>query len=207
MFQTRPLSLPLPFAALALGAVLAAPVAHAAPTVGSAAPDFAAVDSNGKSHRLADFRGKVVVLEWTNADCPYVKKHYAGNMQALQQLAADRGAVWLSVISSAPGKQGHATPAKANELTKSRNAAPTAVLLDEAGTIGRAYDAKTTPHMYVIDAQGVLRYMGGIDSLATSDVADVPKATPFLKDALLAVADGRPVANAVTKPYGCSVKY
>ncbi|MCZ8129988.1 MAG: redoxin domain-containing protein [Steroidobacteraceae bacterium] len=197
-----------PFAALVCAVLLAAAgPALATPRIGAQAPDFTAVDSNGKSHRLADFRGRTVVLEWTNADCPYVKKHYAGNMQALQRLAKENGVMWLSVISSAPRKQGHVAPARANELTKSRNAEPAAVLLDEQGAVGRAYEAKTTPHMYVIDPQGVLRYMGGIDSLATAEVADVEKAQPFLREAMLAVAKDQPVANAVTRPYGCSVKY
>ncbi|MFO0449702.1 MAG: thioredoxin family protein, partial [Pseudomonadota bacterium] len=128
-------------------------------------------------------------------------------MQALQRLAKENGVMWLSVISSAPRKQGHVAPARATALTKSRKAEPAAGVLAERGAVGRAYEAKTTPHMYVIDPQGVLRYMGGIDSLATAEVADVEKAQPFLREAMLAVAKDQPVANAVTRPYGCSVKY
>jgi len=182
--------------------------AFAAPAVGQAAPAFTAVDSKGKEHKLADFKGKVVVLEWTNHDCPYVKKHYtSSNMQNLQKQATDAGVVWLSVISSAPGEQGHVEGAKADELSTSRKAVPTAVLLDPKGTIGKAYDARTTPHMYVIDAKGVLRYAGGIDSIASTKVEDVAKADPYFKTALEAVVKGEDVKQTVTRPYGCNVKY
>ena len=182
--------------------------AFAALAVGQAAPAFTAVDSKGKEHKLADFKGKVVVLEWTNHDCPYVKKHYtSSNMQNLQKQATDAGVVWLSVISSAPGEQGHVEGAKADELSASRKAVPTAVLLDPKGTIGKAYDARTTPHMYVIDAKGVLRYAGGIDSIASTKVEDVAKADPYFKTALEAVVKGEEVKQTVTRPYGCNVKY
>lgn len=185
----------------------AAVPAMAAPAIGQAAPAFTAVDSKGKQHNLADFKGKVVVLEWTNHDCPYVKKHYQANMQSLQKQAQQAGVVWLSVISSAPGEQGFVDGKKADELTASRNAAPTAVLLDPQGTIGKAYDARTTPHMYVIDAKGVLRYAGGIDSIASSKLEDIEKASPLFKTAMEAVVKGENVAQAVTRPYGCNVKY
>jgi hypothetical protein len=179
-----------------------------APAIGNAAPDFAAVDSQGRSRNLREFRGKVVVLEWTNADCPYTRKHYsAGNMQSLQALAQKNGVIWLSVISSAQGKQGYVTGPQANDLTRSRGAAPTAVLLDSAGTVGRLYHAKTTPHLFVVDKSGTLQYMGGIDSIATADVNDIPRAEPYLKEALLAVVEGKAVPHAVTVPYGCSIKY
>ena len=178
------------------------------PEVGRPAPDFTATDSQGNVRRLSEFRGKPVVLEWTNADCPYTRKHYSsGNMQSLQELARRRGAVWLSVISSAPGKQGYVSGAEADALSRSRSAMPAAVLLDPSGALGRLYRAKTTPHMFVVDAAGDLRYMGGIDSIATADVADIQRAEPYFKDALLAVLDAKPVANPVTRPYGCSVKY
>ena len=132
--------------------------------VGQPAPDFTGVDSNGNQHTLRQYKGKTVVLEWTNHDCPYVKKHYnSGNMQQLQQQATADGVVWLSVISSRPGKQGHVSGAKANKLTQSRNAAPTAVILDATSAIGLLYVAKTTPHMYIIDKTGQLVYIGGID--------------------------------------------
>lgn len=182
--------------------------ALAAPAVGQPAPSFAAVDSKGQQHKLADFKGKVVVLEWTNHDCPYVQKHYkSSNMQNLQKQAKQAGVVWLSVISSAPGQQGHVDGAKADELTASRHAVPTAVLLDPQGEIGKAYDARTTPHMYVIDAKGVLRYAGGIDSIASTKPADIEKADPFFKTALESVLKGENVTQSVTRPYGCSVKY
>jgi hypothetical protein len=176
--------------------------------VGQPAPDFGVSDSQGKTRHLADFKGKTVVLEWTNADCPFTRKHYtSGNMQSLQALALKRGVVWLSIISSAPGKQGYVDGAGADDLTRTRHAEPTAVLLDPSGEVGRLYHAKTTPHMFVIDPQGNLRYMGGIDSLATTEVADIKTAEPYLREAMLAVADGQPVAHPVTRPYGCSVKY
>jgi peroxiredoxin len=199
------------FAALSFfGALLAGAAAWATadPQVGQPAPDFSTLDSQGNVRHLADYRGKVVVLEWTNADCPYTRKHYeSGNMQSLQSLAHDRGVVWLTVISSAPGTQGYVDGRHADELTRTRKAAPAAVLLDPSGSVGRLYRAKTTPHMYVIDAKGELRYMGGIDSIATTEVSDIAKAEPYLKEAMLAVVDGQPVAHAVTRPYGCGIKY
>ncbi|MGB5472978.1 MAG: thioredoxin family protein [Gammaproteobacteria bacterium] len=176
--------------------------------VGEPAPDFEGVDTRGTVHRLADYRGKTVVLEWTNHDCPFVRKHYnAGNMQAQQREAAAEGVVWLSVISSAPGKQGHVSPAEADELTRNRNAEPRAVILDSDGRIGRAYQARTTPHMFIIDAAGTLVYMGGIDSITTANPDDIPKATQYVRVALQDMAAGKPVKTPVTKPYGCSVKY
>jgi peroxiredoxin len=195
----------------ACAGLASASVANAAgdePQIGRPAPGFSATDSQGTVRRLADFRGKTVVLEWTNADCPYTRKHYSsGNMQSLQELARQRGVVWMSVISSAPGKQGYVSGPEADALTRSRHAVPTAVLLDPAGDLGRLYHAKTTPHLFVIDAKGDLQYMGGIDSIATADVADIQHAEPYLKEALLAVVDDKPVAHPVTRPYGCSVKY
>jgi hypothetical protein len=180
----------------------------AEPQIGQPAPEFAVKDSKGASRQLSEFRGKPVVLEWTNADCPYTRKHYtSGNMQGFQTLAQKNGVIWLTVISSAPGKQGYVNGPAADALTESRGAAPTAVLLDPAGTVGRLYHARTTPHMFVIDKDGNLQYMGGIDSIATADVSDIPRAEPYLKEAMLAVAQGKPVAHAVTQPYGCSVKY
>ena len=182
--------------------------ASGGPQIGQPAPEFTGTDSKGNPVRLSQYRGKTVVLEWTNADCPYTHKHYAsGNMQSVQALAQKNGVVWLSVISSAPGKQGYVNGPGADALTQSRGAAPTAVLLDPSGTVGRLYDAKTTPHMFVIDKNGALQYMGGIDSIATADTSDIAKAEPYLKEAMLAVTQGSPVAHAVTRPYGCSVKY
>ena len=178
--------------------------AAAALQIGQPAPAFTAVDTAGKTHTLDDFLGKVVVLEWTNHDCPFVKAHYdAGNMQAQQRDATTEGVVWLSVISSAPGKQGHVGPSQADALTASRNAAPTAVLLDESGDMGRAYKARTTPHMYVIDTKGKLAYMGGIDS----GPSNIDAATQYVPAALANVMAGKAADPAVTRPYGCSVKY
>ena len=193
---------------LLIGALLVPKVAAAAPQIGQPAPAFTSTDSKGASVSLNQYRGKTVVLEWTNADCPYTRKHYtSGNMQGVQALAQKNGVVWLTVISSAPGKQGYVNGPAADALTTSRGASPTAVLLDPSGTVGRLYGAKTTPHMFVIDKNGTLQYMGGIDSLATAEVDDIPKAEPYLKEAMLAVTQGAPVAHPVTKPYGCAVKY
>ena len=193
---------------ITLAVALNAVQTSAAPVIGQPAPAFTAVDSNGKSHSLAGFKGKTVILEWTNDGCPYVRKHYgAGNMQKLQQDLTAVGAVWLSVISSAPGKQGHVSGAEANDLTASRGASPTAVLLDPAGTIGRAYDAQTTPHMFVIDKTSVLRYMGAIDDRPSTDTSTIASARNYVREAFAAVSSGAKVAEAATDPYGCSVKY
>jgi peroxiredoxin len=197
-------------AAVLFTAIIGAPAmaAGASLQIGQPAPDFTATDSKGAAQTLSQYRGKTVVLEWTNADCPYTHKHYAsGNMQSVQTLAQKKGVVWLTVISSAPGKQGYVNGPAADALTQSRGAMPAAVLLDPSGTLGRLYGAKTTPHMFVIDKNGTLQYMGGIDSIATADAGDIAHAEPYLKEALLAVVQGTPVAHAVTQPYGCSIKY
>jgi peroxiredoxin len=186
------------------------PCAQAAPATGAAAPAFSGVTSAGETISLADFAGKTVVLEWTNDGCPFVKKHYAAppaNMQTLQKSAAADDIVWISVISSAKGEQGHADAARANELTASRGAAPAHVVLDEAGTIGKLYGAKTTPHMFIITPDGELAYDGAIDSKSSAKVEDIAKATNYVTAALEDIEAGRPVATPVTKPYGCSVKY
>lgn len=190
-------------------ALLGAPrLAHAAPAIGAAAPAFSLPDQDGTMRSLAEFRGKVVVLEWTNHDCPFVRKHYlSGNMQALQALAKEKGVVWLSMASSPEGEQGFVTGPQARELTESRRANPAAVLLDHRSVAARAYAATVTPHMFVIDGQGILRYMGGIDSIRSSRVEDVPRAEPLLRDAMLAVAEGRAPERAVTPAYGCAIKY
>lgn len=197
--------------ALAVAAVLATGAAAAAPTVGRPAPTFSVIDSTGATVSLADFKGKFVVLEWTNDGCPFVQKHYhgnsGGNMQALQQQVRDQGAVWLSVISSAPGKQGHVSGAQADQLSERRGATPTHVLLDASGDVGRLYAAKTTPHMFIVDPEGILIYAGGIDSIPSADVEDISKATPYVELALAQAMAGEPVGHPLTKPYGCSVKY
>src|SRR5258708_28847479 len=182
--------------------------AGAAPQIGQPAPDFTSLDSQGKPVQLHAYRGKTIVLEWTNADCPYTRKHYnSGNMQGMQSLAQQNGVVWLTVISSAPGKQGYVNGPAADALTQSRKAVPAAVLLDPQGAVARLYAAKTTPHLFVIDKNGTLQYMGGMDSIATADEADIPRAEPYLKEAMLAVVQGNTVAHPVTRPYGCSIKY
>jgi peroxiredoxin len=182
--------------------------AMAKPTVGQPAPLFSGTDSNGTQHTLEQFRGRYVVLEWTNDGCPYVQKHYGtGNMQTLQKESTARDVVWLSIISSAEGKQGYADGARANGLTRDRDAAPSAVLLDPDGTIGRLYGAKTTPHMFIIDPQGTLLYMGGIDDIPTANWEDVDKANNHVRTALDEALAGKAVSNASTRPYGCSVKY
>jgi peroxiredoxin len=195
--------------ALTAGALIAS-TAQAAPDTGGKAPVFSGVTSGGETVSLADFAGKTVVLEWTNDGCPFVQKHYAtppANMQGLQKAAATDDIVWISVISSAPGKQGHVSADEANTLTTSRGAAPAHIVLDEAGTIGKLYGAKTTPHMFVITPDGTLAYDGAIDSKSSSKASDIASATNYVTAALADVAAGRPVATPVTKPYGCSVKY
>lgn len=190
-----------------IAASLLAAGAHAA-TVGQAAPGFTLVDQDGQKHSLADFKGKTVVLEWTNHDCPFVKKHYgAENMQAQQGAAADDGIVWLAINSGAPGKQGHVDGAGAKAIMQRDGFKTAAYLLDSSGDTGRAYAAKTTPHMYIIDGDGVLRYNGAIDSIPSADKADIPKATQYVSQALAELADGKPVSVATTQPYGCAVKY
>jgi peroxiredoxin len=182
--------------------------AHAAASIGQPAPDFTANDSNGQMVKLADLRGKVVVLEWTNDGCPFVGKWYrSGAMQQLQRDATARGAVWLSVISSAPGEQGYADAARANQLTLSWSAAPTHVLLDPKGSLGHLYGAETTPHIFVITPAGKLAYMGGADSIASTEVADMARAEPYAREAIFAVLQNQPVLHTVTRPYGCTVKY
>ncbi|WP_341678795.1 redoxin domain-containing protein [Niveibacterium sp. SC-1] len=183
-------------------------LAAAAPAIGQAAPDFSAVDSKGKPVKLSDFAGKPVVLEWTNEGCPYVRKWYgSGEMQKLQRDAAGMGAVWLTVVSSAPGEQGYVDGAGADAMVSKAKAAPAHVLLDPEGRIGRSYGAQTTPHMYVIAADGKLAYMGGIDSIASTRIEDIPKAEPYAREALQAVVAGQAVSKPVTRAYGCSVKY
>src|SRR5512144_2023706 len=175
---------------------------------GQPAPGFTAMDTAGRPVSLADYRGSIVVLEWTNHDCPFVRRHYdSGNMQALQKQATQNGVVWLTIISSAPGGQGYVTGEEADALTRSRNASPTAVIRDPSGEIGHAYDAKTTPHMFVIDPAGILIYMGAIDDQPRNFGADPARANNYVRAALTALKSGQPVANPVTQPYGCSVKY
>jgi peroxiredoxin len=192
--------------AMALASALAQ--AHAAPSVGQAAPDFALKDPSGKTVRLSDFRGRHVVLEWTNPGCPYVRKHYdSGNMPVTQKEAVERGVVWLSINSTEKTHYEYMEPAKVVAWQKERKSQPTALLLDEEGTVGRSYGARTTPHMYIVDPQGRLVYAGGIDSIASSSQADIARAVNYVRQGLGEALAGKPISAAVTRPYGCSVKY
>jgi len=178
------------------------------PPVGGAAPDFSLTDAKGKTHSLSEYKGKYVVLEWFNKDCPFSKKHYVtGNMQKLQTAWTAKGVVWLTVISSAPGTQGYVSAAEENDYMKQMNAKPTAALLDPDGDLGHLYGAKTTPHMFIIDPKGMLIYNGAIDSTSSPDPADIPNSTNYVNAALSEALAGKPVANPATNAYGCSVKY
>lgn len=172
------------------------------------APDFTLVDTNGKKHSLSDYKGKFVVLEWVNFGCPFVKKHYnSGNMQNLQKMYTKKGVVWLTICSSAPGKQGYYEGGEINAILEKKKAAPTAYLLDPEGTVGKMYGAKTTPHMYVINPEGLLIYAGGIDDKRSTRLKDVETAHNYVKAALDAAMAGKPVPTKTATPYGCSVKY
>ena len=181
-------------------------------TVGGPAPAFTAVDTRGRSHSLADYAGKWVVLEWFNHGCPYTKKHYElvngiGNSQAMQQEYTKRGVIWLSVVSSGPGRQGYTSAEKADDMARKKGAAPTAIIRDTAGVLGRLYGARNTPQYAIIDPEGVLRYGGAIDNRKTSSAKDIAGATNYVRAALDSGLAGRPIAVAQTQPYGCEVKY
>ena len=195
-----------PFALVACGPDVASTLADL--PVGQPAPDFTANDVNGRPVSLADFRGKTVVLEWNNPECPTVKKHYeSGNMQKTQAAAAADGVVWLTINSSGEGNQGHMTAAEAKEVTAGQQSRRTAYLLDPTGQVGRTYGAKTTPHMYVVNSAGTLVYNGGIDDKPTQDPADIAGARNHVLAALGELKAGKPVSVPASKPYGCSVKY
>lgn len=195
-------------ALFALPALCLFAAVHAAPSVGQPAPDFALKDATGKTVKLSDYRGKLVVLEWTNPGCPYVRKHYdSGNMAATQQDAAARGVVWLSINSTEKSSYDYLEPARLVAWQQERKVRPTATLMDEEGTAGRAYGARTTPHMYIVDAQGKLVYAGGIDSIPSSSKDDIPKAVNYVRQALAEASAGKPISAATTRPYGCSIKY
>jgi len=190
---------------LALSLVLSA---HAEVEIGESAPDFTLKDSKDNPKKLSAFSGKFVVLEWLNPECPFVKKQYSGgNMQKLQKEYTAKGVIWLSIISSAPGKQGHRTGPQADADTKDKNAVPTAVLLDPSGSVGQQFGAKTTPQMFIINPEGKIIYMGAIDSIRSANPEDCSKAENYVRQALDAALAGKPVPNPETKPYGCSVKY
>jgi len=198
---------PLAFAT-GLATAIIATQALAAVSVGAPAPDFSLIDSNGKTQTLSQYRGKMVVLEWNNPGCPFVHKHYAsGNIPKQQAAAMADGVVWLTINSGAPGKQGYLDGAGAKAFVAQYHASPSAYLFDGDGKVGHLYGAKTTPHMYVIDGGGTLRYMGGIDSIASTDEDDLAKATQFVPQALAELKSGKPVSIATSTPYGCGVKY
>ena len=183
-------------------------IAFAAPKAGDTAPAFTATDSTGKTQMLSDFKGKYVVLEWTNSGCPFTVKHYAsGNMQRLQKEWTAKGVVWFTVISSAPGQQGYMTGSAENAYLKEVNAAPTAVLLDPEGELGHLYGAKTTPHIFIINPQSTLIYNGAIDDKPTTDESDIATAKNYVSAALEEAMAGKPVSQPASRPYGCSVKY
>lgn len=194
--------------AVTAGFLAAASPAMAAADLNQPAPTFDAVGADGKPVKLSDFKGKTVVLEWTNHECPFVAKHYdSGNMPTLQKDAAGKGVVWMQVLSSAPGKQGHVDGATAQKLNASRKAAPAFTVLDPDGKIGKMYGAQTTPHMFIVNAAGQLVYKGGIDSIPTAKKEDLAKAENYVTAALAAIGTGKAVEKANTKPYGCSIKY
>ena len=191
------------------GSLIASPsFVGAEAVIGQPAPAFTLTDTTGHARSLADWHGNIVVLEWFNNDCPFVGKHYgSGNMQQMQADYTAKGVVWLSVVSSAAGKQGHISPEEGNEIMKQRQSHQTAMLLDSDGVVGRSYGAKTTPHLFIISPDGALIYAGGVDNIASTDQADVPNATNFVRHALDEVLAGQPVSVSESKPYGCSVKY
>jgi hypothetical protein len=197
-----------------LAAIVAAVLTLASTTparavqVGAPAPDFHGTDTNGKTQSLDQYKGKYVVLEWHNHDCPYTIKHYkSGNMQSLQKQWTAKGVVWFTVISSAPGEQGYVDAGQENAYMKKMGAQPTAAILDPKGVIGHLYDAKTTPNMYVIDPSGKLIYAGAIDDHATPEISDIQSSKNYVATALTEAMNGKPVQTPVTRPYGCSVKY
>jgi peroxiredoxin len=198
-------------AAIGAAGLLALPQignANSVAQVGQPAPAFSVKDTNGKTVSLADLKGKTVVLEWSNHDCPFVKKHYTGNnMQALQKKWTAQNVVWLTIVSSPVGEQGYVDAAQANKLTAERGAAPSSVLLDPKSQIARAYGATVTPHMYVIDKTGKLAYAGGIDDKPSTRIDDLKGARNFVDMALTELAEGKPVSTSTARPYGCTVKY
>ena len=204
----RSLPLAVPAVLACLIAVSASAPARADAQPGKPAPEFAVKDTSGKDISLASLKGKIVVLEWTNHECPYTVKHYdSGNMQGLQKEMSAKDVVWLTIASSAKGEQGHVNAAQADKLTADRKAAPNHVVLDHDGRLGRLYGARTTPHMYVVDKDGKLAYAGAIDDKPSSSQRDIKGARNYVREAVSALAEGKPVATAATRAYGCSVKY
>ena len=207
MLQRRQL-VTLGTGALVLPHLLAMRLAHAAASVGQPAPDFTLSDTAGKPVKLSQFKGKPVVLEWNNPGCPFVRKHYdSGNMPATQKDATGQGVVWLSINSTEKTSSDYLEPAKLMAWKQERKATPTAVLMDEEGTVGKSYGARTTPHLYIVNPQGVMVYAGGIDSIPSARPADIEKATNYVKVGLAETLAGKPISAATTQPYGCSIKY
>lgn len=201
--QRRPL---LAMGALAPFASLL-PLGVRAASVGQPAPDFTLMDTGGKPVKLADFKGKTVVLEWNNPGCPFVRKHYQGNMQALQKEATDQGVVWLAINSTEKAASDYMAPATLAAWMNEKKASPSATLMDEDGKVGQAYAARVTPHMYIVNAQGVLVYAGAIDSIASARVGDIEKATNYVRQALGEIKAGQAVSVATNRAYGCTIKY
>jgi peroxiredoxin len=191
-----------------IGMLFTASFSFAAAVVGQASPEFTLTDTSGKTVRLSDFKGKHVVLEWNNPGCPFVRKHYnTANMQTLQKEAAGKGVVWLAVNSTEKTHTDYMTPQALAKWMAEQKATPTATLMDESGDVGKAYGARTTPHMYVVNPQGVLVYAGGIDSVPSANVDDIKTATNYVRQTMNEVLAGKPVSSPTTRPYGCSVKY
>jgi peroxiredoxin len=193
--------------ALALPAGLLTATTAQAAGIGQPAPDFTLTDTAGKTVRLSDFRGKPVVLEWTNPGCPFVRKHYGGNMQALQKEFTGKGVVWLAINSTRDDSPDYLSPPQLARWKADKSAAPTATLMDEDGKTGQAYSARVTPHMYIVNAQGLLVYAGGIDSIPSAREADIAKATNYVRQGLGELLAGKPISTPTSQPYGCSVKY
>jgi len=202
--QRRPI---IALTALSPFASLLLPATAQAASVGQPAPDFTLMDTSGQPVKLSQFKGKPVVLEWNNPGCPFVKKHYQGNMQALQKEVVAQGGVWLAINSTRDDSADYLTPAQLGRWMTEQKASPTATLLDEDGKVGQAYAARVTPHMYIVNAQGVLVYAGGIDSIASARVDDIPKATNYVRQAMAEIKAGKPVSVSTSRAYGCSVKY
>jgi peroxiredoxin len=194
--------------ALSVASFLMAGHAHSAAVVGQPAPDFTLTDTAGKTVRLSDFKGKHVVLEWNNPGCPFVRKHYdSGNMQSLQKETTARGVVWLAVNSTENANADYLAPQQLARWMGGQKAAPSATLMDEEGTVGKAYGARTTPHMYIVNPQGTLVYAGGIDSIPSTRVDDIKTATNFVRQGINEVLAGKPISMPTSRPYGCSIKY
>jgi peroxiredoxin len=192
----------------ALGSAALLPrLAYAAATVGQPAPDFSLTDTSGKTVQLSQFKGKPVVLEWNNPGCPFVRKHYDGNMQALHKDFTNKGVVWLAVNSTETRSSDYLEPAQLARWMRDKGASPTATLMDADGKVGAAFGARVTPHMYIVNAQGLLVYAGGIDSIPSARPADIEKATNYVRQGLNELLAGKPVSTATTQPYGCSIKY